>query len=327
MKIDTIFLFLFTGLLIFLSIRYYIRYYNTIYEGFYSSTSQYELLKARLKKDMAAYCQLATYVQAQMKKIYMTAKPSDLSGNTTPGETDQEAIAHIQQTYKDVYACKDEFASSRPTCSGGVRSDSESLNSGFVSCDNYMNLPSDENAGIAVLTNIPDDLANRIEKEIDWYSSVIKILTDAFDQGKSPPTSVPDSPNSPATDSSGKPWTVDSKKEGFSGNKCSPAEAQARLALLKKQKLEDGAASCTMPTLDSEIARINALLDSSKLRTALSKCGAIQAAMVKLQAIQTKAANGTLFDWQQDGPKKSYQTFGGGDRISALTFSMKQNRF
>ena len=338
MKVWTLSLFLFIVILLFLLVRYLVQLFNKKYEGFNnSSQANYEALQARLKTTMTPYCQLATYVQGQMKTIYMAAKPSESSGAITPGETEQQANAHIQQTYKDVYACKDDLASSRPSCKGFSISNIKSSDStsGFVSCDNYMKLPNwpDQVGAAVALNNIPDDLADRIKKELEWYSLIIKKLTDAFDAGNSPPSVAPDSPNSPATDSSGKEWKVASKKEGFFGGKCSPSETQAKLALLKKQelqeankKLQDDATSCTMPNLDSEIARVNALLDSDTLKSAISKSAAIQSSMASLQAIQAKAANGTLFPWQQDGPKKSYQIFPGGDRVQALVFSMKQNK-
>jgi hypothetical protein len=328
MKVWTIFIFI--GMLLFLLLVYSVDSIGRKYEGFDNSTqANYEALQARLKTTMTPYCKLATYVQAQMKTIYMAAKPSESSGATTPGDTSEQADAHIQQTYKDVYACKDELASSRLSCKGLSISNIKNSDStpGFISCDNYLNLPNwpDQDGAAAALNNIPDDLADRIGKELDWYSLIIKKLTDAFDAGNSPPSVAPDSPNSPATDSSGKEWTTDSKKEGFFGGKCSPAAAQAKLALLKKQQLQDAAESCSLPNIDSEIARVNALLDSDTLKTAISKSAAIQSSMASLQAIQAKAANGTLFPWQQDGPKKSYKAFGGGDRTQALIFSMKQN--
>jgi hypothetical protein len=48
--------------------------------------------------------------------------------------------------------------------------------------------------------------------------------------------------------------------------------------------------------------------------------------MVKLQSDLQKAKDGTLYDWQKDGPKKSYAKFEGGDRKSSYIFSLKQNQ-
>jgi hypothetical protein len=50
------------------------------------------------------------------------------------------------------------------------------------------------------------------------------------------------------------------------------------------------------------------------------------AKMLKLQSDLEKLKNGTLYDWQKDGPKKSYAKFEGGDRTKAFLFSLEQNR-
>ena len=249
--------------------------------------------------------------------------------------TEQQANDHIQQTYQDVYACKDDLASSRASCPGlGVFSglvpnkEKSDVNPGFVSCDNYMNLPAsaDDVAAVIALGNIPDTLGDRITKEVDWYSTIIRKLTDALQVGSDPPPTAPDTSKSPSTDASGATWSS-GPPEGFTDATCSPAAAQAKQELLRRKQLEDQANSCNLPSLDSEIARINGLLDSSIVKAGLASCDTVKDAMQKLISDMKKAAEGTLYDWQKDGPKKKYTAYGpAGDRITGLTNSMKQNQ-
>ena len=336
-------------------------------EGFFDIASDYNDLRTRLKM-MSTYCELATYAQAQMKVIYMAPKPG--IGDT---ETSDQADAHIQRTYIDVYGCKDEMASSRQTCSSGGNSDAN-----FVSCDTYTKLPdlTDTNAADVAITlsKIPDDLADRVSREVDWYSQIVTKLTDALALGNNPPATPPDSENSPVADSSGKPWSSDSllkqgfldymvpqnkawphqpeagrhstaapprwshqpeagrhstaaeplwSVEGFDGT-CSASQAQAKIDLQKKAA--DSAVSCTMPTPDTEIPRVNKILDSSDLQAALAKCANLKAAMEKLKSDQQKAKDGNLYAWQKDGPKKTFATLPAGNRTDGLLSSLKQNQ-
>lgn len=315
-------------------------------EGFFDMASDYSALRTRLSTMMATYCDLASYAQEQLKIIYMSPKPLGLGATETPKEAD----AHVLRTYTDVYACKDEYASSRPTCSSGGIS-----NIGFVPCDTYMKLPdlTDQanTADIAIaLRKIPDDLAKRITREVDWYSQIVTKLTEAIALGMNPPGAVtedkeipvpPDSENSPATDKTGKPWALNPFKSGFIDysvpqNKawlvesfqgtCSASQAQAQINQKKAAAASSAAASCTMPTLDTEIPRVNAILDSSDLQAALAKCAALKAAMEKLKADQKKAMDGDLFPWQKDGPKKTFVKLPAGNRTDGLLSSLKQNQ-
>ena len=281
-------------------------------EGFETSQSRYEALRARLKTAMKDYCDLATYVQEQMKIIYMARKPSE-AGAT---ETEAQAQAHIRQTYIDVYTCKDDDASSRQSCS----SPSTISDPNFIPCSTY-SLPAWTNstAAAVALSAIPDDLPERVRKELDWYAQIIKKVSDALALGASPPTEVPDSPNSPATNASGKPWSID----GFENPRCTAAQAQAVQAQAQAQA---ASSSCTMPSVDPEIARVNALLDSTMLKSSLSKSSTIKTAMVKVKSDQQKAADGTLYSWQKAPPKKTYTTYPSGNRTDALLGSIKQNR-
>jgi hypothetical protein len=96
---------------------------------------------------------------------------------------------------------------------------------------------------------------------------------------------------------------------------------------MKKQALIDSsvsvakeAATCILPSLESEIARINALLDSKSVKTAVASTSSTLASMVKMQADIEEIKK----KWGDDGPKKSYTRFQGGDRLAGFLFSMKQ---
>jgi hypothetical protein len=330
-------------------------------EGFYDINSDYNDLRSRLSGMMATYCDLANYAQSQMKVIYMTPKPLNI-GIT---ETASQADAHIQRTYKEVYGCKDDMASSRQSCSGGI-------DAAFIPCEIYMKLPdlTDTNGadvGVA-LSKIPDNLADRISREVDWYSQIVKKLTDALALGNSPPKMPPDSESSPVADSSGKPWSSDSlvKKQGFIdyivpqnrdwlvegfalsegfaasqlsegfADTCTADQIQTQINIKKKAEQEKQAAaaqeadaaaasSCTMPTPDTEIPRVNKILDSKELQAALAKCAALKAAMEKLKSDQQKAKDGTLYAWQQDGPMRTFPRLPIGNRTDGLLSSLKQN--
>jgi len=294
-------------------------------------------------------------VECAPGSIDRPGKPCVKIPKQAPGEDDATATAHVMRAYQDVYACKDDLASSRPSCSSDILKvasldvEAKDANPGFVSCDNYLNLPDwpDQDGGAAMLSNIPDDLADRITKEIEWYNAIVVKLTDALDKGNNPPSSPPDSKDTPIADSSGKAWSADGTgkqvkstlKEGFfDAAKCSPSAQQARLERERRAKLQskpaepskpdpaDDPDSCVMPDLASEIARVNSLLDSPTMTKAVGQAGSLLGAMKQLQISQQKAKDGTLYAWQQDGPKKSYTAFKGGDRISGLLFSMKQNQ-
>ena len=404
-------------------------------EGFLASNleADYVAIRRRLNNSMSAYCQLSSYVQGQMKTMYMSPKLSEdfdvpssapkpppkppspppaskchwtdlkcKSANPmpkptppikmpaeVPGESEADAIGHIQRTYKDVYKCKDDLADSRQNCSVPnklkidylmknpsvipkicddkdydckeenynkemnlnkmVREKMSFPDYEYVPCDRFMNLPDwpDVGGAAATLSKFPNDMADHVSRELQWYSAIIKQLTDALEMGKNPPNSPPESKNSPSKDSAGKSWSSDggeaekklklaTVKEGFEDSaQCSPSAMQARLERERRAKLQskpskpnpaDDPDSCIMPDLASEIRRVNSILDSPEMNNALRQADSLLQAMKQLQISQQKAKDGTLYDWQQDGPKKSFSKFGGGDRLAGLMFSMKQNQ-
>jgi hypothetical protein len=182
----------------------------------------------------------------------------------------------------------------------------------YVSCDTYTKLPewSDDGTSTIALMKITSDLPERIVREAEWFALIVKKLQDALEIGANPPSVSP----------VGTPSSID----GFEGT-CSADAAKIQLDQQAAASAQKQAESCTIPSPSSEIARVNALLDSPQLKKAVSQMDGLLAAMVKVQSDLEKAKNGTLYEWQKDPPKKSYAQFKGGDRSSAFTFSMQQN--
>jgi len=289
----------------------------------------YTDIQAKIKSTLGDYCELTTYVHEQMKEIYMTAKP-DASGNSTPGDSESQAEAHILKTYKDVYNCKDDLAGSRASCNAvpSALSMKPENTDEFVSCSEYISPPAwtsnDDTLSQAIaLAQIHDNLESRVTKELEWYSQIIKMLTDAIAAGNNPSAvNVPTS-------------------EGFyDSGKCTLSQMQARQAELKRKKDAEDAdarakaaaaaasatASCTIPSLDSEIKRVNSILSSPGLAAALKSSASLKAAMMKLKSDQAKLKAGTLYSWQQAPSSKSYKKYDTSDRTSGLVASMQQNR-
>lgn len=274
-------------------------------EGFADSNS-YNALKSKIQTKLANYCKLTDFAQAQMKTMYASASKESGSGSAS------DAASFIQQMYRDVYACKDELAGSRAPC--------QVVSGDFIPCTTYTNLPKwsdDQDSLAAALMNIPNDLAARISAESAYYKAVIQKLKVGVDAAKNPPAAPPDSPSTPLTSASGKPWSI----EGFQNVQCSAAAAQARRELLRRDALNKEASSCTIPSLDAEIARVNALLDSNVMSGALKGSSGILTQMIQLQADIEEVKK----LWGDEGPKKSYAKFEGGDRTKAFLFSLQQN--
>jgi len=165
----------------------------------------------------------------------------------------------------------------------------------------------DKTAATEALLEIPDDIASRISLEVKLYADTLNQLQGAIDGGMNPPTTAPSA--------------EDMKKiEGFEGKTCS-----ANALKLKKQKeLELEAASCSVPDLDSQITRVTALFQNPDVQSVLKSTKSIFTKLAAYEINEKKMKDGTLFPWQQDnGPKKSYTEYKGGDnRAAALVFSM-----
>jgi len=424
---------------------------QAVKEGFEGSSleNNYKTLQTKLKSTLASYCSLTNFVQDQMKTMFQADKVSD-SGGSIPGDSETQATEHINTAYRDAYACKDELASSRQSCSGLNALTQANVKMDFIPCTVYMNTPaydeSDTLSAAIALYDIPDNLALRITKEVDWYASIIKKLQDGIDAGANPPSALP--PDAPGADYKASPDQsappgAPSKKEGYAdiiegftllhegfasskfsnikdkvksaankagsavvsaakktegavvyaakktgsavagaakktgsavvgaakktggavagaakrfkelllgpakskstqvaGAKCSPEamrlrqqkmrqkmqEKMAREQMDRQQSLDAESDNCTIPDFQSEIDRVNKILNSDALRSALERCAAVADAAKKLQAQLALLKAGNLYDWQKSGPTKSYAQFKGGDRIAGLTFSIQQNR-
>jgi hypothetical protein len=278
------------GIVILLIIGFYIYLFRTK-EGFVDNSSNYNTLKKRLSDTMSPYCKISNFVHDQLKTMIAATDSS----------------VDIESTYKDVYSCSDKLASSRPSCS------SPNMSMTYVSCDTYMKLPiwSSDGSTTLALMKITNDLPERLVREAEWFSAIIKKLNDSLALGANPPTSVPSE------------YKIKAIKEGFYGSAtCSPEAAEYK----QSQLLRNEASSCSIPSIASEIQRVNSLLDSPSLTSSLRKMNGLLSAMLKIQSDLEKAKNGTLYSWQQDGPAKKFPQFQGGDRTASLLFSMKQNQ-
>ena len=340
-----------------------------IEEGFFESEEdEYSSLKNNIESTMAPYCELATFIEGRLKKMYMTPKPLDNpialiqerqkqaaelrkkgieppvydnDSYNSPGESEAQANTHIQQTYNDVYSCKDDLAGSRPSCS--KYKSLKALKGFFIKksedkhtpCSLYYNLPEYSEDTIDTIADelsmIPNNLASTISKEIEWYVSVMDELQRGLDAGASPPAQAKTGPNAPATyegqnfDADGKEIKKkepsDKTKEPFV-DKCSP-----EVARLKREKRKSSG-YCIVPDLPSEMSRVRKIIKSKDLKSVISKSNSLVARARKIQSDLQKLEAGTLYGWQQSdkGPKQSYASFKGGDRSASFVFSLQQNR-
>ncbi len=269
-------------------------------EGFFDDPGAYDALRGRLRKELADYCRISKFVREQVNEMQkgMGGGASDIS-----------------QLYTAVYQCTDQLASTRPSCSSPNKTGMR-----FVPCSVFMDLPdwSDEQEVITNLRKIKDDLPERLIRECDWFKGSIKKLQEGLASGANPAAGSNPVGVAPSV------AQMNKYKEGFRG-KCS-AEANE---YLRRKALEDEAKNCTPGapiTVGSEVARVNGLLDNPSVRKSVSQCNGMMSEMFKLQSDLEKLKNGTLYDWQKDGPKKAYAKFEGGDRTKAFIFSLQQNQ-
>jgi hypothetical protein len=269
-------------------------------EGFFDNPGSYNALRGRLRRELGDYCKISTFVKNQINEMQ-----KGVGGDASD----------TSQLYIGVYQCTDQLASVRPSCSSPNNTGMQ-----FVPCSVYLDLPdwSDEQEVIRNLRRIKDDLPERLIRETEWFAASIKKIREGLDAGANPragsnPVGVPPSMEQ-----------MDKYKEGFRGQ-CS-AEANE---YLRRKALEDEAKNCRPGkpvTVGSEVARINDLLDDPSVKNSVSQSKGMMSDMLKLQSDLEKLKNGTLYDWQKDGPKKSYPKFEGGDRVKGFIFSLEQNR-
>ena len=262
------------------------RYLFQINEGFFDDSANYATLKKRIINDLEPYSKIDSFVRDQLKTMI----------TSTGGSGDD---ASLNKEYTNIYSCSDPDANSRPSCQK-VSGMGPNISMIYVSSDVYKELPewSDDGSVSIALMKISNDLPERLIRESEWFAAIIKKLKESLAAGANPPGV--------------------SSMDGFTGT-CSAEAARAK-------KIMDEAKSCSIPDAASEIARVNTLLNSPKLKQAVSKMNGLLAEMLKLQSDLEKAKNGTLYDWQKDPPKKSYAEFKGGDRSAGLAFSMQQNK-
>ena len=287
-----------TGIFILMILHWYL--FSSKKEGFFDDPGAYDALRGRLRKELADYCRISKFVREQVNEMQ-----KGMGG----GSSD------ISQLYTAVYQCTDQLASTRPSCSSPNKTGMR-----FVPCSVFMDLPdwSDEQEVITNLRKIKDDLPERLIRECDWFKGSIKKLQEGLASGANPAAGSNPVGVAPSV------AQMNKYKEGFRG-KCS-AEANE---YLRRKALEDEAKNCTPGTpitVGSEVARVNGLLDNPSVRKSVSQCNGMMSEMLKLQSDLEKLKNGTLYDWQKDGPKKTYAKFEGGDRTKAFIFSLQQNQ-
>jgi hypothetical protein len=337
-------------------------YLNTLVkEGFQDDTeeSRYTAIKASLKTSMGPYCQMTTFAHNYMKKIFtMKASPSDMIKPAKPipddyapaekaaalkaqasasekaatvgppAETPEQAEKHILQIYKKVYTCRDDMASSRASCkpvilARALNKETADESEEFIPCSTYLNLPrwtpDDTVTPSASLMLIPNNLAAHLTKELDWLEAMMTKLSNAADMVKSPPSTPPDTSETPDSDASGKSYSAD----GFADmGKCSPSDIQGQIALMRKKKLEQKQSSCSIPPLNTELTRVEKLLNSADLKAVLARCGPMLTRMTALKELVDKLEKGT----DVNVTKKDYKQFSATNRADALVFSIKQNQ-
>jgi hypothetical protein len=263
-------------------------------EGFYDDSSDYTRLSANIKSKLANYCKLADLIRQQVITGYAGTNPDSASS----------ATEEVNNEYREMYMCTDDKASSRPSCSKP-----NATGMSYTSSDTYMKLPSwtDEISAVTALVKIKDDLPERVTREADYFEQIIKQLQSFVETGANPPTAPPTEDQ------------INSLKEPFTDG-CCPQQLELLRQLTRDSKTR------SLPNLASEINRLNTLLVNPILVVALAKCDSLLVRMSKIQTQLDKLKKGELYEWQKDGPSKSYEQFGGGDNTKALLFSLRQNQ-
>lgn len=318
---------------------------SNLSEGFFDGSDDYNRLRLRLRSELGSYCKISSFVRDQVNEMQEGIKKTAAllpsadaikakaeskeakgtqslmkAGKKREGWYNLESDIDSDNLYTQMYQCKDQLQDLRQSCRV------PNLKMKFVPCSVYMNLPdfSDEQGVVVNLSKIKDDLPERLVREVEWFREVIKKIKDGLAAGANPAAGS-NAVGVPPSDAQMKEYEKEAKdQEGFSGQ-CS-AEANE---YLRRKALEDEAKNCIpgkAVTAGSEVARVNMLLDDPSVRNSVSQCNSMMDEMLKLQSDLEKLKNGTLYDWQKGGPKKSYAKFEGGDRNKAFLFSLQQNQ-
>jgi hypothetical protein len=304
-------------------------------DGFYDTGSDYDALRRRLQNDLGDYCKLAGFIYGQVTQMQQGLKaiasslPSadDIKAQAnSPAAKASQALfaaargepwadygndADVSLLYKSVYTCTDTLAKFRPSCG------SPNFKMNYVPCSTYLDLPSwsDEETITKALGKITDDLAERLNREADWFEAVMNKVQDGINAGAKPQAGDNPPGVAPSVDQMNK------LKEQLEGFTCSPDA----MALLRQKKLEKELKSCTPITSSSEIDRVNGILDNPSVGSSVNRMRRLYEIGKKLQSDLEKLKNGTLYDWQKDGPRKSYTRCATGNRLESLICSIKQN--
>jgi hypothetical protein len=307
-------------------------------EGFFDTAEENDALRRRLQSDLGSYCKVADFVREQVKEMQDGLKKTSSmlpsadaikAGSNSPAAKNTQALMsamkkegwynyETDEMYTNVYQCKDQLANVRPSCGA------PNFKMRFIPCSVYMDLPSwsDENTIMNALRKINDDLPERMVREVEWFTAVIQKLQQGLAAGADPGTASGLPPDTMPSSDDMKKY----EKEAFVGTCSSEAANRLRQRALDAEANACAAGGYVQPTPSSEIARINLLLDNQIVKNYAAFCNVLYDAMLKLQSDLEKLKNGTLYPWQQGGPKKSFKKFDGGDRIKSLLFSMAQNR-
>jgi len=178
-----------------------------------------------------------------------------------------------------------------------------------------MDLPGwgDEDTVMKALRKITKDLPERLVREGDWFEAVMKKVQTGLDAGARPQAG--DNPPGVAP-------TVDQMNKFKKDNEGFTCSLDA-MALLKQKQLEKELKSCTPITPDSEIDRVNSILDDPSIVASVRRMGRLYEIAKKLQSDLEKLKNGSLYDWQKAGPRRTYTVCSGTSRPELLICSLR----
>ena len=259
-------------------------------EGFQTTETRYRALYKKFTDAIDPFCQVSTRVKRRMRDMLVKSE------NITPEEAQVETEKLFLQ--------------------------------------NVMNLPLDcmklrlfawgapENNLVEGLSSIPNDLAIRMKKELDWYASVTKKLDDVVNQLNNinidtfanPPTCSPAAAQILRERAEAKQKEVARKQAEAEANLCKPMDFASEQRAEQKNKLE------------SEMARVEKLTSSPAFTAIEKQAKEVNAKITNIDQIEQRAKEGKAFSWQkvdEPGTKKTYAQFKStGDRWDSLKFSL-----
>ncbi len=183
----------------------------------------------------------------------------------------------------------------------------------------FFNLPpwSDDTEDLSLaLSGIPDTLDSGIRKELKFYKAKLAELMAIFSNLKDPSTFQPPPAETTAT------------LEGFQGGQCSAESARLAREALRKKRLAEKypkkpAGECSIRPLPEEITRVEGVLSRMDIDGLAKEIAEVAKGISKFREDFQKLKDGTLFDWQKAGPKKSYAKFTGKSNADGLIFTLQ----